>query len=113
MKPEIRADLRKWFDAGVRMSEVFDDFLQSSFDFNNETGLLTVRDPHGYALPGLDGITLPPLPPEKVLALSVLLGDPATLPQALADYLIDIGHDSTVAAYERGKAESVAGRTGV
>lgn len=50
---------------------------------------------------------LPELPPEKVFALKVLVGDPASLPQALADYLMDIGHDATMAAYERGKREQI------
>ena len=47
----------------------------------------------------------PPLTPAQHLALSVLLGDPATLPQALADYLLDAGHEYATACYERGKRD--------
>lgn len=45
---------------------------------------------------------------DKVMALSVIVGDPNTLPQALADYMIDHGHEYATAAYEKGKADERA-----
>lgn len=48
---------------------------------------------------------VPDLPADKVLALSVLIGDESALPQALADYLIEQGHEYATACYEKGKAD--------
>jgi hypothetical protein len=41
------------------------------------------------------------------LALSVLLGDEMVLPQALADYLLDQGHEYATECYEKGKRDAV------
>lgn len=49
--------------------------------------------------------TPPPLNPACILALNVLVGDPTTLPQALADYLLDQGHEYATAVFEKGKAQ--------
>ena len=56
----------------------------------------------------LDGEDDPPLTPAQQLALSVLLEDEAVFPQVLADYLLDAGHDYTLAVAARAAAEARA-----
>ena len=48
----------------------------------------------------------PPLSPAQQLALSVLLEDEAVMPQVLADYLLDQGHEYATAVAERAAAEA-------
>ena len=47
----------------------------------------------------------PPLTTAQQLALSVLLGDEAVLPDALADCLIDQGHEYAAAVAEKARRE--------
>jgi hypothetical protein len=56
----------------------------------------------------LDGEDDPPLTPAQQLALSVLLEDEAVFPQVLADYLLDAGHDYTLAVAARAADEARA-----
>lgn len=51
----------------------------------------------------------PPLTPAQQLALSVLLNDEAVIPQVLADYLLDHGHEYAVAVAAKGAADGRAG----
>lgn len=56
---------------------------------------------------------VPPLEPDQHLGLSALLRDPDMLPQALADYLLDQGHEFAQACFEKGRAkerEAIADR---
>ena len=45
------------------------------------------------------------LTPFKLMCLAGLVGDPAQLESALADYLLDMGHEYAVECYEKGKRE--------
>jgi hypothetical protein len=56
--------------------------------WTNRAGPLLTVETWGSA--GTDGDDLTP---GQILALNVLFNDPATLPQALADYLMDMGHE--------------------
>lgn len=50
---------------------------------------------------GIECHNFPPLTTAQQLALSVLIGDESVLPQALADYLLDQGHEYATAVAER------------
>jgi hypothetical protein len=51
---------------------------------------------------------LPPLTPAQQLALSVLLEDEAVVPQVLADYLLDHGHEYATAVAAKAAADGRA-----
>ncbi len=64
--------------------------------------LVAVREDDFFTAPPPEP---PPLTTAQQLALSVLLSDEAVSPQALADYLLDQGHEYAVAVAEKARAE--------
>ena len=94
------ARLRRGFEAIIRLVRG-----------NGDPGLaVNTIDPYYPAISVYDAVKignhpLPGLEAKDHLALSVLLGDEAVLPDALADYLLDQGHEYAVAVAEKARRE--------
>ncbi len=92
---------REAMETFVRVMRLADAYAEK-FEMTPNEGRCTFSVRHQRGL----GLTdLPELTAQDVLALNVLLGDPATLPKALADFMIDQGHEYAVECYEKGKAD--------
>ena len=108
MTDETRAELRRFFAAMVRVAECETLTVEvigsepSGNPWARVSAACQVRE--SKARPG-SAPELPPLTTAQQLALSVLLGDESVLPQALADYLLDQGHEYATAVAERARAE--------
>ena len=104
MTDETRAELRRGIElilrsvsAGYGVKSGRPAYMLSGGYAHN---LYTDRIPNG-----IECHNFPPLTTAQQLALSVLIGDESVLPQALADYLLDQGHEYAVECYERGKRD--------
>ena len=96
MTDETRAELRRGIElilrsvsAGYGVKSGRPAYMLSGGYAHN---LYTDRIPNG-----IECHNFPPLTTAQHLALSVLLGDESVLPQALADYLLDHGHEYATA----------------
>lgn len=101
MTDENRAELRRGIEAVVRASMVTGCYVSGQPRRETYTGKICA-DVAVYRNPSQE---LPPLTTAQQLALSVLLGDEAVLPQALADYLLDQGHEYATAVAEKARVE--------
>ena len=113
MTEEARAELRRGIEGLVRAA----GDCESSVRFVPDWPWFNARsvDPDAVAgethkvevrVPGYGTLsTLPPLTTAQHLALSVLLGDESVIPQALADMLLDMGHEYATAVAEKARAE--------
>lgn len=101
MTDEVRADLRRGIESAVRSGEVGYVTVSVGGDFPHDEATRIIVHPPNYVA----ARECPPLDTAQQLALSVLLGDPAALPQALADYLLDQGHEYAAAVAEKAVRE--------
>ncbi len=101
MTDENRAGFRSWLADMIAVA-------------TSSTGVMDRTRKHHYPAPNhfvveigvsKDGKDIPPLTTAQQLALSVLLGDESVLPQAMADYLLDQGHEYATAVAEKARAE--------
>lgn len=106
MTEETRAELRDGIEAVVRAFGLKDTILVTTGAKARPAGHysdaveITAYVPDGWTVEQTVGLTT-----AQQLALSVLLGDEAVLPDALADYLIDKGHEYAVAVAEKARRE--------
>ncbi len=103
MTSENRAELRRGIDAVVRAAESAIEIRVESHEpepHHRRRACVTVYQVGTGSPPEPKALTT-----AQQLALSVLLGDESVLPQALADYLLDQGHEYAVACYENGKRD--------
>lgn len=100
MTDETRSELRRVIEAAVRAGGADTSFRELPGGAGNY-----------YELSVFSAIVFdrPALTSAQQLALSVLLGDESVVPQVLADYLLDQGHEYATACYERGRAEAFQG----
>ena len=105
---ETRAELRRGIElilrsvsAGYGVKSGRPAYMLSGGYAHN---LYTDRIPNG-----IECHNFPPLTTAQQLALSVLIGDESVLPQALADYLLDQGHEYATAVRdaERGRIAGI------
>lgn len=109
MSDDKRAALRRYLEGMLRIAACPDltteviGSLPSANTWAMVSASCQVRE---SAARGGEAPDLPPLTAAQQLALSVLLGDPDTLPNALADFMLDLGSEYAQACYERGKREA-------
>lgn len=96
MSDDDRAELRRGIEAVVRATLAGKTIRLKA----GVSGYTTIAGAGPF-----DEGAFPALTPFQQMCLSGLLGDTAMLPQALADYMIDIGHEYATACYEKGKRD--------
>jgi hypothetical protein len=107
MTDETRAELRKGFEIMVRAAMGGEGAFLNERTFDSHgtvfvTELTSYQRSLGVTHPG----QLPPLTAAQHLALSVLVGEPdAVIADALADYMLNQGHEYATACYAKGRRE--------
>lgn len=113
MNDETRAELRRDLGLIVQVAALPGAFAAPAEVVHDRVNANAYRSwavgvAHPFALDESHPPVLPPLTPGKQLALSVLLGDESVIPQVLAEFMLDAGHEYATACYEKGKRDGVA-----
>lgn len=110
MTDETRARLRGAIELLVSYAARLDGEARVQTDSGRLGAYVTYTDHVGVMVvvstrPEQLGPPTPALTPFQHMCLSGLLGDPDQLPQALADYMLDQGHEYAAACYQKGKRD--------
>lgn len=109
MDDDTRVELRRGLEALVRAAEAQsrrDGYCSVTVSRSGMAGGGRVWQ--SVYLKVNDTDDLPPLTPAQQLGLSVLLQDDAVIPQVLADFLLDAGHEYAAAVAAKAAADARA-----
>lgn len=103
MTDKLRAELRRGIEGVIRLAVAIPDpQCRTNGTARENEAWVQARTYKEFLPPG----GLPPLTTAQQLALSVLLGEPDTVVEsALADMLMDAGHEYATAVAEKARAE--------